>query len=116
MFTIHLHKLLFHAYHGLYAEEQVLGNDFEVTADIEIATPEQIITLKQTVNYVTIYNVIKQRMAKPTPLLETIAQELAQAIGGIDERIKSVSISIKKLSPPIENFQGIVGVSYKTAF
>lgn len=114
MFTIHLHKLLFHSFHGFYEEEQILGNEFEVNADVVIDTTEQITTLRQTVNYVTIYNIIKQGMLKSTPLLETVAQELSQAIHKIDKRIKSVSITIKKSSPPIENFQGIVGVSYKT--
>lgn len=116
MLTIHLHKLLFHSFHGIYEGEQILGNEFEVSADIELATIEQLTTLRQTVNYVTVYNIIKLRMQQPTPLLETIAQELNQAIHQIDERIKSVNITIKKISPPIENFQGVVGVSYKTAF
>ena len=116
MLTIHLHKLLFHACHGFYEDEQVLGNEFEVTADVVVDTQEQITMLKQTVNYVTIYDTIKQRMKNATPLLETVAQELAQSIHKIDERIKSVSITITKSSPPIESFQGLVGVSYKSEF
>ena len=116
MLTIHLHKLLFHSFHGVYEEEQLLGNDFEVNADIVLDTNEQLTKLRQTVNYVTVYEMIKHRMQQPTPLLETVAQELNQAIHKIDDRIKSVNITIKKLSPPIENFQGEVGVSYKTAF
>ncbi len=116
MLTIHLHKLLFHSFHGLYEEEKILGNEFEVSADVVVDTREQITTLRQTVNYITVYEIIKIRMQQSTPLLETVAQELTQAIQNIDERIKSVSITIKKLSPPLENFQGFVGVSYKTEF
>ena len=117
MLTIHLHKLLFYSFHGIYKEEQVLGNEFEVSADIEVDNQEQkITTIRQTVNYVTIYDVIKKRMQQSTPLLETVAQELTHAIHQIDERIKTVSVTIKKLSPPIENFQGTVGVSYKSVF
>ena len=116
MLTIHLHKLLFYSYHGIYKEEQVLGNEFEVSADIEVDSHEKITTIRQTVNYVTIYDVIKKRMQQSTPLLETVAQELTHAIHQIDERIKTVNITIKKLSPPIENFQGTVGVSYKSVF
>lgn len=114
--TIHLEKLLFHSFHGFYEEEKILGNEFEVSADVVLETSGEITTLRQTVNYVTIYNVIKSRMQLATPLLETVAQELTHAIHTIDNRIKSVSITIKKLSPPIENFQGIVGVSYKSSF
>ena len=114
MLTIHLHKLLFHSYHGVYEEEQLLGSEFEVNADIVLNTNEQLTKLRQTVNYVTVYEIIKQRMQQSTPLLEAVAQDLTQSIHKIDDRIKSVSITIKKLSPPIENFQGEVGVRYKT--
>jgi dihydroneopterin aldolase len=116
MLTIHLHKLLFHSHHGFYEEERILGNEFEVTADVVVDTTEQVTHLRQTVNYITIYEAIKKRMQQSTPLLETVAQELALNIHKIDERIKSVSITIKKSSPPIENFQGLVGVSYKREF
>src|SRR6185436_6721136 len=116
MLTIHLHKLLFYSFHGFYEEERILGNEFEVSADVEVDAPDQITTLRQTVNYITIYDTIKLRMAQSTSLLETLAQELAQAIHNIDDRIKSVTITIRKSSPPIENFQGLVGVSYKREF
>lgn len=116
MLTIHLHKLLFHSYHGVFEEEKILGNQFEVNVDLEINGSEHITNLNQTVNYVSVYSCIKQRMELPTPLLETVAQDLIDAIHHLDEKILSVSISIKKTAPPIENFQGIVGVSCKTAF
>jgi 7,8-dihydroneopterin aldolase/epimerase/oxygenase len=112
--TIHLHNLLFHAFHGLYEHEQIVGNDFEVNVDIEVATQGIINDLHQTVNYVDAYSIIQQRMLQATPLLETLAQELAQAIHLLDKKITSVSITIKKLSPPIENFVGVVGVTYKS--
>ena len=53
-------------------------------------------------------------MLQATPLLETLAQELSQSIHLLDKKITSVSITIKKLSPPIENFVGVVGVTYKS--
>jgi len=116
MLTIHLHKLLFHSYHGVFEEEKILGNEFEVNADIEMDCSEQITNLSQTINYVAVYSCIKQRMQLPTPLLETVAQDLIEAIHQMDEKISSISINIKKTAPPIENFQGSVGVSCKTAF
>ena len=116
MLTIHLHKLSFHSFHGLYLEEQILGNEFEVSADVEVEINERITNIQHTVDYTTIYSIIRQRMQIPTALLETVAQELSEAIHMADDRIKSVSITIKKISPPVENFQGIVGVSYKNVF
>ncbi len=111
MFTIHLNNLNFFAYHGLYKEEKVLGAEFEVNAAIVIAAEEKITELKQTVNYVSVYNMIKKRMAIATPLLETLAQELIEEIYQSDKRIESISISIKKIHPPLTNFTGNVSVS-----
>ena len=116
MLTIHLHNLLFHSFHGMYKEEKILGNDFEVSVDVSIKAQENITKLRQSVDYVSLYSIIKQVMDQPTPLLEKLVQELAEKIRLLDEKIEGVSISIKKLNPPIGNLQGTVGVSYSTIF
>ena len=35
MLTIQLNNLIFHAYHGLYEEEKIIGNDFEVNLEVK---------------------------------------------------------------------------------
>ena len=116
MLTIHLHNLLFHSFHGMYKEEKILGNDFEVNVDVSIKAQENITKLRQSVDYVSVYSIIKEVMDQPTPLLEKLVQELAEKIRLLDEKIEGVAISIKKLNPPIGNLQGTVGVSYSTIF
>ncbi len=116
MLTIHLHNLLFFSFHGVFDEEKILGNEFEVNVDIEADCAAHITNLSQTINYVSVYSCVKERMQLPTPLLETLAQDLIKAIHQLDEKIFSVSITIKKTAPPIQNFQGSVGVSCKTSF
>lgn len=116
MLTIHLNQLQFHAYHGLYELEKSSGNTFEVDVAVTVEVQEKITRLNQTLNYATVYEVIKHRMQQPTPLLETVAEEITESIHNIDTRIRSIYITIKKLSPPIENFQGTVGVSIKTDY
>ena len=114
MLTIHLHNLLFHAYHGLYAEEKTLGNNFEINITIQhIVIVEKIISLEQTINYTAVYNLVKERMQTPTPLLETLAQEICEAILENFSHAETVSFSIKKLNPPIIQFQGSVGISFE---
>lgn len=112
--NIHLNNLRFFAFHGIYAQERTVGGNFEVNVDIELATQGLINHLDQTVDYVEVYAIIQQRMLKPTPLLETVAQELSHSIHLLDNKITSVSINIKKLNPPIEDFVGEVGVTYKS--
>jgi dihydroneopterin aldolase len=114
LLTIHLHNLLFHAYHGLYAEEKLLGNDFEVNISIKhLPVKEKIISLEQTINYVAVHHLVKERMKMPTPLLETLAQEICESILEKFTLAEEVFFSIKKLNPPIINFQGSVGISFE---
>lgn len=113
MHIIHLHQLHFFAYHGVYEEEKIIGNNFEVNADISFNVQTPITNLSQTINYATIYEVIKKRMTIPTALLETLTEDMAHQIQLLDKRIQHISITIKKLNPPIPNFCGSVAVSYQ---
>ncbi len=113
MFTISLHNLVFHAFHGLYEEETVLGNEFIVNASVDFDSDEPVHNLRQTIDYVAVYDIIKQHMLQPTPLLETLAQQITQAILDFDNRIEQVSISIEKKNPPISHMQGSVSVACK---
>ena len=52
-FTIELKNLRFFAEHGLYAEEALLGNEFEVDISIRKHAPDTIVSsVDQTVDYV----------------------------------------------------------------
>lgn len=114
MLTIHLHNLLFHAHHGLYEEEEILGNDFEVNITIQQqAVAEKIVSLHQTIDYSKVYEMVKQRMQIPTPLLETLAQEICSMILDNFHLADKVFFSINKLNPPITQFQGSVGISFE---
>jgi dihydroneopterin aldolase len=116
MFTINLHNLIFHAFHGVYEEEKILGNTFEVNASVSFNPDEPVTHLHQTINYVTIFEIIKQRMQVATPLLETLVQDLTGEIKKTDDRIKSVSVSVEKKNPPMSNMEGSVSVQYKKDF
>ena len=116
MFTINLHNLIFYSFHGVYEEERILGNSYEVNVVISFNTNEQITALEQTINYEMVYQIIKQRMLIPTALLETLARDLVQEIYNSENRIKSISVSIEKKNPPIKNMEGSVSVNYKKDF
>lgn len=116
MFTINLHNLIFHAFHGLYDEERMLGNEFIVNVSIGFNAVEQVNELHQTMNYVAVYDIIKQHMQQPTPLLETLTQQMAKALQAYDTRMKSISISIEKKNPPITQIQGSVSIVYKKEY
>lgn len=112
MFSIHLHQVKFHAYHGLYAEERVLGNDFVVDVTVKYRPAKYPVTaIADTIDYVAVYELVKKRMATPTSLLETVASELALEILAQFSLSEIVEISIQKAHPPIAAIEGATGVS-----
>ena len=116
MFTISFHNLKFYSFHGVHEEEQVLGNNYEVNVVLSFDSVENITSLEQTVNYVSVYEVVKKRMLLPTALLETVAQNLAQDIHKSESRIRSISVTVVKKNPPISNMEGSISVNYKQEF
>lgn len=117
MISIELNKLRFFAYHGLYDEEKEKGNEFEVNLTV-IYKPvkKKIRSIAETINYVTLYELVKSEMNNPRELLETLAQEITAKIQNQFPSIKEIEISITKLNPPIPDFIGSVGVRYKRQF
>ncbi|HRI21581.1 MAG TPA: dihydroneopterin aldolase [Panacibacter sp.] len=111
MLTIELSKLRFHAYHGLYEEEKIMGGIFEVNVSV-IHHPEEtpVLHIEETIDYIAVYNIVKERMNKPTALLETIATKMAGEILRKFSQAEEVSVTITKINPPIIAFEGSVGV------
>jgi len=117
MVTVQLHHLLFIAYHGIFEEEKILGNEYIVDASMEFHEKEDVIShINDTVNYSIVYEIIKKRMSIPTQLLETVVMETGAEIHREFPYLKSISISIKKLHPPVEGMQGSAAVSWHKEF
>lgn len=117
MITVHLNNLRFIAYHGIHEEEKILGNDYIIDAAIAFQEePEIVNTIKNTINYAAIYQIIKEKMMIPTPLMETLVMEMGSEIHKEFPQVTSVNISIKKMHPPIEGIQGSAGVSWYRQF
>jgi dihydroneopterin aldolase len=97
----------------LYHEEKKLGGDFEVNVTV-IHEPVKIPVqhINETIDYMAVYNVIKEIMQHAQPLLETVATLIASEILKRFSHAEEVIVSITKLNPPIISFEGMVGVKY----
>jgi dihydroneopterin aldolase len=114
MITIHLKDLRFHAHHGLYEEEKILGNIFVVNLHVHYIPVLPVLhDLKQVVNYERLFELTKQRMDIATPLLETVAMELCHTVMQHFNQVHAVFVSIEKTNPPIPSLQGSVVVAYQ---
>ncbi len=115
--TIELTGLHFFANHGLFAEEQKIGNEFEVDLFVSYDPGEERIDeLSETVNYASLYDLLKVEMKKPRELLETFVMELTGLLHATYPSIKKIEIALYKLNPPIATFTGKVGVRYIQEF
>jgi len=116
-FTIELKQLRFFADHGMYPEESRTGNQFEVDITVSCRSPKKTIqSIEQTVNYVEVYRIVQQEFSRRRLLLETLAMDIAERIRQQFEEIEKVTITIRKLNPPITNFTGSVAVTYNREF
>lgn len=117
MITIHLYNLKFFAFHGVHEEEKLLGNEYEVNADVQFHEEHGVInSLSQTINYADIFEIIKIRMNIPSTLLETIVMDIGNSIYTKYNYVRQINISLKKLHPPIKGIQGSVAVTWHKEF
>jgi len=93
----------FFAYHGCFKEEQLIGTRFIVDLCVETDTSaaEQSDHLTDTVNYVSLFNVVKTEMEQRSNLLEHVALRIIKAINFHFPSITGMDLSISKLNPPV---------------
>jgi len=104
MECIELKKMLFHAYHGVMKQEQIVGNTYRVDLKLFLDLSKAIQTdkLEDTVNYADIFSLVKEEMKIPSLLLEHIAGRIIQKIKQKYPTITKTTIRLAKLNPPIQ--------------
>lgn len=114
MLSIHLQNLQFKSFHGLYAEEKILGNKFEVNLIVKYQPQNlPVLNINETINYEHLFSIVEKRMMVSTELLETLVTVISDDIFNSYSFVKNVVISITKLNPPIKGFIGNVAVSFE---
>ena len=107
-YEIALTNLRFHARHGVWEQENKVGNEFIVDVKVRIPYSKEILSddLEATISYTDIYGIISEEMGKPRKLLETVAATIHSEIVHRWPQITSGSIKICKSNPPIANITG----------
>ncbi len=114
--TITLSDIEFYAYHGWHSEEEKIGANFSIDVSIDFDPGKEVVNLDDTINYVAVFEKIKEVFEQSVKLLETLAEDICQKIHSLDDRITTINIKITKLNPPITNFNGTVSVSLQKYF
>lgn len=103
MATISIEGMEFHAYHGCFAEEQVIGNTFlvDVHMDTDTTSAEVTDNLEETVNYADVFLLVKEQMNINSSLLEHVGRRIMDAILAKYPQIDIIEVKISKLNPPV---------------
>ncbi|MFO7256662.1 MAG: dihydroneopterin aldolase [Bacteroidota bacterium] len=98
-----LEGLAFHAYHGVYSHERDTGNNFQVDIAVETDFSQAALRddLEGTVDYETLYRIVKDQMAQPSRLIETVAERIVNQVMEELPSVIQVELTISKLHPPI---------------
>jgi 7,8-dihydroneopterin aldolase/epimerase/oxygenase len=100
---IALEGLEFHAFHGVYPHERESGNWFEIDIAVEADFSDGAAQddLRGTVNYETLFRLVKEEMEQPSKLLETVAEKIVNDVFIQLPAVSMVELKISKLNPPI---------------
>lgn len=95
--SLNLMGMRFFGHYGYYPEEQLLLTELILDVTVDFQIPDQVgIQLEDTLNYESVYQLIRQEMNQPEALLESIALRLIKAIKLSDNRISYCSINLSK--------------------
>lgn len=92
----------FYAFHGSDAEEQVLGQRFEVDVEVhrDLRQAGETDDLNATINYREVYAAAAAAMDPPTQLIETVAERIATDLLA-RFTVDAVVVRVRKPSVPI---------------
>lgn len=98
--------------HGVLAEEQVRAQPFEI--DLDLVTDLRAAGRSDDLDDTIDYGSVTERVAAVVSgerhaLLERLAERIAETVLG-DQRVTSVTVTLRKVRPPVPVDVGSVGV------
>ena len=100
---IELENMAFHASHGCYDLEKVVGNRFLVDVRLEADAGEAAREddLSKSINYLTVYELVREQMSRPSNILENVAHRILDALHTAFPTLEHTTVKVSKLAPPL---------------
>lgn len=111
MFTVSLHGIKLHAKVGLYPEEKITGNDFEIDVDVTVDIRDT--KAFPFIDYAIIGALVTEAFRQPGELIETFAKSIHQSIVNTFSEADKVKVTIRKMHPPLSANVAYSQVSYE---
>ena len=102
-----------YAHHGCFIEETKIGSEYKVDISIvgNFSTAEKSDNLKDTIDYVSVSDVVSREMEESSKLIEHVAERIVTQILFRWPVVDKVQVVIKKLAPPMNVYAGSVEYS-----
>lgn len=105
MMRLSIKSAQFYSYHGVKAEEQVLGGKYEVDLDLFYDATQAIVNddVKYAINYEEAFYCIEEVIGgdEGYNLVETIANEILQMAMEKFSNLEKATVKVRKMSVPI---------------
>ncbi|WP_179009447.1 dihydroneopterin aldolase [Winogradskyella forsetii] len=103
MGTIKVENIRVFANHGCLKEETAIGSDYRVDLEVKanLKTSSASDALSDTVDYVLLNRVVREEMAVPSKLLETVAKRILDRVLNEASLITKATVAVSKINPPI---------------
>ncbi len=112
MLSVSLHNIHIHAPVGLYSQEQILHNSFEV--DVDVSTNLSIDNEWPLIDYTSLNAIVQHVFLKEEKLLENIVKNIFNAIKAEFPFIQKIKIKVRKLNPPMQGNVGYAQVAFES--
>ena len=101
MGLIEIEGMEFYAFHGHFKEERIVGSRFLVYVAIETENEKSVTSdkLSDTINYQSVYQLVKEEMEVKSHLLEHVAGRIINRIYASYKNLLKVRVKISKLNP-----------------
>jgi 7,8-dihydroneopterin aldolase/epimerase/oxygenase len=109
---IYINQIQLYAYHGCLEEEGKIGSPYTVDIEIDTNFTEAAIQdeLSKTVDYVVVYNIVKQEMAIRSKLIESVAKRIGDRLKSECGKGNHYHIKVTKINPPMNGNVASVSV------
>ncbi len=109
MLTVSLHGIKIQAPHGLYPEEHILGNTFEIDVDVSLPDAQPWPFADYTLIQQTVAHVFNQ----PGQLLETFVENIHASLKEKFPVAEKIKVAVRKLHPPMPGETAFAQVCYE---
>jgi dihydroneopterin aldolase len=100
---LYIEDIRLHAYHGCMEEEGRIGGKYrvDIMAEADFTACAGTDDLSQTVDYVVVYDLVKEEMAIRSKLIETVARRIAERLSRTYPWVAQWEVSLTKFNPPV---------------